>query len=105
VLGDRRHRGKYNRAVVREPDGDPVVPNDLALCKIHHAAYDANLLGVRPDLVVEVTPRLMSEIDGPMLRHGLQAMDGATLQIPRQRAAEPDPARLATRYGQFLEAG
>lgn len=50
-----------------QPDGDPVVPNGLSLCKIHHAAYDANLLGVRPDLVVEVQPRLLEEIDGPML--------------------------------------
>jgi len=39
-----------------EPRGDPVVPNGLALCKIHHAAYDVNLLGVRPDLVVDVAP-------------------------------------------------
>ena len=26
------------------------VRNGLALCKIHHAAFDANILGVRPDL-------------------------------------------------------
>lgn len=36
------------------PRGAPVVPNGLSLCRIHHAAYDQNLLGVRPDLVVEV---------------------------------------------------
>ena len=39
-----------------EPNGDPVVPNGLSLCKIHHAAYDVNLLGVRPDLMIEVAP-------------------------------------------------
>lgn len=32
------------------PRGEPVVPNGLALCKIHHAAYDRYILGVRPDL-------------------------------------------------------
>ena len=28
-----------------QPKGDPVIPNGLALCKIHHAAYDVNLIG------------------------------------------------------------
>jgi predicted restriction endonuclease len=28
-----------------KPDGIPIVPNGLSLCKIHHAAYDTNLLG------------------------------------------------------------
>lgn len=29
--------------------GPPVVPNGLALCKIHHAAFDAGVIAVRPD--------------------------------------------------------
>lgn len=87
-----------------QPNGDSVVPNGLSLCKIHHAAYDANLLGVRPDLTVQVAPRLIDEIDGPMLRHGLQAMADARLEIPRERAAQPDPDRLQVRYEAFLAA-
>jgi predicted restriction endonuclease len=27
----------------------PVVPNDLPLSKIHHAAFDAHLIGIDPD--------------------------------------------------------
>jgi putative restriction endonuclease len=87
-----------------QPRGEPVVPNGLSLCKIHHAAYDANLLGVKPTLVVEVTPRLLLESDGPMLTHGLQAMHGAELLIPREKAAQPDRDRLALRYEQFRAA-
>ncbi len=87
-----------------QPEGDPVVPNGLSLCKIHHAAYDANLLGVRPDLVVEVQPRLLREIDGPMLTHGLKAMAGVRLRIPRAKAAQPDEGRLEVRYRQFRDA-
>lgn len=34
-------------------DGIPSVTNGLAMCKIHHAAFDAHILGIRPDLVVE----------------------------------------------------
>lgn len=87
-----------------EPRGEPVVPNGLALCKIHHAAYDVNLIGVRPDLVVDVAPSIRDEVDGPMLLHGLQEMAGTQLLVPHQRAAQPDPERLAYRYEQFRDA-
>ena len=87
-----------------QPHGDPVVPNGLSLCKIHHAAYDANLIGIRPDLTVEIAPHLANEVDGPMLRHGLQEMAGTKITIPRQRTSQPEPSRLAERYGLFLAA-
>lgn len=87
------------------PRGTPVVPNGLSLCKIHHAAYDNNLLGVRPDLVVEVRPDVRSATDGPMLLHGLQEMDGTHLLVPTSRSAWPDPSRLNERYQEFLHAG
>ncbi len=87
-----------------QPKGDPVVPNGLALCKIHHAAYDANLIGVRPNLVVEVVQRLLDDTDGPMLRHGLQEMAGTRLLLPHERIAQPDPERLELRYEQFRAA-
>ena len=87
------------------PLGTPVVPNGLALCKLHHTAYDRNILGVRPDLVVEVQQRILDEIDGPMLRHGLQEMAGVRLTIPRSRDAQPDRGRLDERYAEFRLAG
>ena len=87
------------------PRGEPVVPNGLALCKIHHAAYDRNIVGVRPDLQVEVQPRVLAEVDGPMLRHGLQEMAGVRLLVPRRRDAQPDVDRLEERYREFRAAG
>jgi putative restriction endonuclease len=86
-------------------NGLPVVPNGLALCKIHHAAYDRNIVGIRPDLVVEVQPRVLAEVDGPMLLHGLQEMRGVRLTIPRARHAHPDKARLEERYEEFRSVG
>lgn len=86
------------------PHGAPIVPNGLSLCKMHHAAYDENLLGVRPDLVIEVRPDVRDQIDGPMLRHGLQEMAGLSLLKPRTRAAQADPDRLEQRYEQFRQA-
>lgn len=88
----------------QHPHGDPVVPNGLAMCKIHHAAYDANILGIRPDRVVEVRNDVLTEIDGPMLRHGLQEMHGVLIFLPRSRRDHPDPTRLEERYAQFRTA-
>jgi putative restriction endonuclease len=88
----------------RHARGEPVVPNGLAMCKIHHAAYDANILGIRPDRVVEVRDDILTEIDGPMLRHGLQEMHGSTIFLPRSRRDHPDPTRLEERYAQFRAA-
>jgi putative restriction endonuclease len=84
--------------------GDPVVPNGLALCKIHHAAYDGKIIGIRPDYVVEVRRDVLRETDGPMLRHGLQEMHGAVIHAPRRPDQRPDRDRLELRYGQFLAA-
>lgn len=87
------------------PRGAPVVPNGMALCKIHHAAYDRNIVGVRPDLHIEVQARVLAEVDGPMLRHGLQEMAGVKLLIPRRTDAQPDRDRLGERYLEFRAAG
>lgn len=87
------------------PRGTPVVPNGLALCSIHHRAFDANVLGIRPDLVVEVRRDILSEIDGPMLRHGLQEMAGTQLTVPRRAEWRPDRSRLEERYEEFRAAG
>lgn len=88
------------------PRGDAVVENGLSLCKIHHAAFDENLIGVRPDkLVVEVRGDVRQERDGPMLLHGLQEMQGVRLHLPAVRRARPDPERLAERWEEFRSAG
>ncbi|CAN5899242.1 HNH endonuclease [soil metagenome] len=85
--------------------GEPVVQNGLSLCKIHHAAFDGNLLGVSPDYSVGINAELLAEVDGPMLRHGLQEMHGRVLVLPDRRREWPDRARLATRWAEFGEVG
>lgn len=87
------------------PLGHAVVPNGLAMCKIHHAAFDANIIGIRPDLTVAVARNVLAEIDGPMLRYGLQEMAGVRLHIPRSARLHPDPTRLGERFLAFVAAG
>lgn len=81
--------------------GDPVVTNGPSLCTIHHAAYDASLLGVSPDDVVGIDRELLAAVDGPMLLHGLPEMHGRALTVPQRRAEQPDRERLSARWEQF----
>lgn len=90
-----------------QPDAEgglPVVPNGLAMCKIHHGAYDVGIIGIRPDYRIEVRDDVLAEVDGPMLRHGLQDVHGWRLELPRRVAELPDRARLAQRYARFRPA-
>ena len=101
----RLHRDPLLEAAHIGPDSDPrgapVVPNGLALCTLHHAAFDAHLLGVTPDYVVQLRDEVMDEEDGPMLIHGLQGFHGAHLLLPRREAWRPDRSRLEERFARF----
>ncbi|HTO91857.1 MAG TPA: HNH endonuclease [Candidatus Sulfotelmatobacter sp.] len=85
------------------PKGEPWVSNGISLCKLHHAAYDKNVLGIRPhDLIVEVRSDIRKEDDGPTLRHALQELHGTPLgHLPRSRAQRPKREFLEERYEQF----
>jgi putative restriction endonuclease len=86
------------------PEGIAAVVNGLALCAIHHLAYDRNLLGIDATGGVHIARRLREEHDGPMLREGLQGFHGATIRKPRLTAEHPDPERLAVRFSTFEAA-
>ncbi len=85
--------------------GQPVVQNGLALCKLHHSAFDGNFLGIRPDSVIEIRKDILEETDGPVLLHGLKEFHAKKLHLPRAEQAKPDPSRLEERYGLFRKTG
>jgi putative restriction endonuclease len=87
-----------------EEAGIPTVTNGLALCKLHHAAFDRLFFAVRPDYVVDVRASVLAERDGPMLVVGLQEIHGKSIALPARAADLPDRDRLAERYQQFLRA-
>ena len=80
------------------PKGEPIVPNGLSLCKLHHAAFDRNIIGVNPDFRVEVREDILREEDGPMLLHGLQGFQNRELHVPRPIRLQPNRDFLAERY-------
>ncbi|WP_229745789.1 HNH endonuclease [Rhodococcoides trifolii] len=81
--------------------GIPSVRNGLSLCKIHHAAFDTQILGVRPDFFVEIRTDLLLEHDGPMLQYGLQERHGKELMVLPKSASRPDPTLLDVAYQKF----
>lgn len=89
----------------RETHGHAEVPNGLALCRLHHGAFDAELLGIRPDYVIELAPQLLAAHDGPTLEQGLKSFHLKPLpQRPTRRADWPKPDYLEQRYHGFLSA-
>ncbi|MDE0479097.1 MAG: HNH endonuclease, partial [Gammaproteobacteria bacterium] len=83
--------------------GQPVVPNGVPLSKIHHAAFDAHLIGIDPDYKLHVSDRLLEQKDGPMLEV-LKQLTGKTIHLPNREKDRPDRNRLAIRYELFKAA-
>ena len=80
--------------------GQPVVPNGIPLSKIHHAAFDAHLIGIDPDYHLHVSDRLLNQNDGPMLE-ALKGLKGAKIYLPGRSRDCPDRDRLALRFERF----
>ena len=47
---------------------------------------------------------VLEEIDGPMLKHGLQEFHGGSLLLPTREAHKPDRQFLEERYATFRRA-
>ena len=84
-----------------DPEGHPEVSNGLSLCKIHHAAFDRGIIGIRPDYVIQVREDVLKEVDGPMLKYGLQALHGTELLLPSNPNDNPSKIALERRYQSF----
>ena len=83
--------------------GQPTVQNGLPLSKIHHTAYDSDLIGIDPDYRVHVSERLLELHDGPML-DALKGVDGSRVRLPGRQEDYPDPRRLEYRFERFRAA-
>ncbi len=99
-----RHEEMLNAAHIvpdSDPEGEPVISNGLSLCSLHHAAFDQNFLGLRPDFTLEVRPDILKETDGPTLVHGIQALQDSRILLPRDIAKRPDRNFVEKRYSKF----
>jgi putative restriction endonuclease len=101
-----RHSRLLDAAHIKEDSdgGEPIVPNGIAMCAIHHRAFDAQVLGLRPDHRIEIRTDVLQEHDGPTLQHALQELHGKSFTLPRHRAERPRPDLLEERYERFRAA-
>lgn len=84
-----------------DPRGVPSVANGLALCTLHHAAFDRHVIGITPEYTIQVRRDVLEQDDGPMLVHDLQGFHGASLFVPSNPVAQPDRRLLDERYANF----
>lgn len=87
-----------------EPEGIPSINNGIALCKLHHAAFDSFIIGITPDYELKVRPDVLREHDGPMLLYGLKNLSGQKIQLPRSRSSYPSQDLLKQKFEQFRQA-
>ena len=82
--------------------GRAEVPNGLSLCRIHHGAYDQNILGIDPDYQIHINRDMLEERDGPMLKHGFQEMNEQLIHIPSRKRDQPDRDKLSERFDTYF---
>jgi putative restriction endonuclease len=87
-----------------EPEGKPIIVNGLALCKLHHAAFDSYFIGVSPNYKICVRNDLLDEFDGPMLQYGIKQLHGNTLILPNDKKNHPKQEFLEWRFDRFRKA-
>jgi putative restriction endonuclease len=86
------------------PESTSKIENGLSLCKLHHSAYDAFIIGVTPDYILQVRPDILEEEDGPVLQHGLKGLHQSKLILPNSKHHYPSRDALAWRYSRFVKA-
>jgi putative restriction endonuclease len=82
---------------VSDPRSDDEVTNGLALCRLHHAAYDTGLNGVRSDFRVILNDSAATRLRQVKLDGGLKRFKDALpryIHLPTVAEVRPDPRNL-----------
>jgi putative restriction endonuclease len=84
--------------------GEASVHNGLALCLLHHGAFDADLMGIHPEGRIELSSVLRETRDVPMSECAFHAFAGSSIHKPARREFWPSPQFLEKRYHRFLQS-
>ncbi len=76
------------------------VRNGLLLSKIHHAAFEENLIGIDPDYRLHLSEQLSGADHGPLL-NSLIGLQGTKISLPERVEDRPHRERLAMRFDLF----
>ncbi|MES2919300.1 MAG: HNH endonuclease [Pseudomonadota bacterium] len=81
--------------------GAAEIQNGICLSRLHHRAFDAMLIGIRPDYTLIVSEKLKAMNDGPILEEGLKKMDGKKIWVPGIDELKPSKLHLEMRWADF----
>jgi putative restriction endonuclease len=87
---------------VSHPQSTDEVTNGLALCRLHHGAYDNGLLGVTSSYRVITNPDSENRLGELRLDMGLEQFKARLpkqIVVPRSIEARPDPGKLVLGLG------
>jgi putative restriction endonuclease len=71
---------------------------------VHLNWCDRDIFGISPDYQAHVRPDILLETDGPILKHGVQEIDGMKIILPHRKADLRDKDRLHQRHELFQKA-
>ncbi|MGW0605274.1 phosphorothioated DNA-binding restriction endonuclease [Streptomyces sp. NPDC002640] len=88
-----RHPVGLEAAHVRwhSQDGPDEVANGLALCALHHTLFDVGVLGLRPDLRIQVSPVYVARSEAG---RAVDALQGRPVAAPRPGRPRPAPVHV-----------
>lgn len=79
------------------------INNGLSMCRIHHTAYDRNLIGISPDYKVHIGDEIRSSNnEGPIMRYAMQDLNLTKLTLPKNSKHKPSRDGLPERFDEFL---
>lgn len=84
-----------------EVEGAQEVSNGIALSRLHHKAYDSNLIGIDPDYRIHISQELSIENGGPLLEQGILGYEGKRLVLPHSKNLQPNRDYLARRFDAY----
>lgn len=84
---------------VSHPKSNDDINNGIALCRLHHAAYDNGLLGIRSTYEIILNPDVINRLRNASLLDGLEEFNDALppiIHIPASHEVRPRPENLRT---------
>ncbi len=72
-------------------DGPDDLSNGVALCSLHHTLFDLGVLGLRPDLRIQVSPLYVAR---NAAGRAVDDLDGRLISTPRPGRASIDPVHV-----------
>lgn len=82
-------------------NGPQTVNNGIAMSRIHHKAYDSNLLGIDADYKIHIRQDDRIILGDYFAGVCFSELSGKTIWLPRDKSLRPDPDFLDQRFQEF----